>query len=266
MRVRNGWQGVAGGFHFLTLLSAVLITTSFACAGSPSAEPAAAISQSTATPSSAAGLASASATPSPTPLASDVQMGDTVWTLEGDTKAAYLVREQLARLSFPSDAIGVTKSLEGSIILGPGNTVRTDQRSMIAIDLRTLTSDESRRDRFIRQSSLESDRYPFAVFVPRSVTGLPWPIPAEGQAQFQITGDLTAHGVTKPVTWDVAATFGKDTVSGEATTSFPFSAFNMRIPRVAVLLSVDDNIRLRLDFTARKGIVGPKSGPGPAGP
>jgi hypothetical protein len=39
-----------------------------------------------------------------------------------------------------------------------------------------------------------------------------------------------------------------DRVTGQATTSFPFSTFGLQIPKLARLLSVDDNIRLELDL------------------
>jgi hypothetical protein len=37
--------------------------------------------------------------------------------------------------------------------------------------------------------------------------------PIDGQAGFQLTGDLTVHGVTREVTWQGVATFTKDQVA-----------------------------------------------------
>ena len=56
--------------------------------------------------------------------------------------------------------------------------------SEITVDLTTLRSDESRWDRFIRQRTLETARFPQAVFVPREVRSLPKPLPTSGEATF----------------------------------------------------------------------------------
>ena len=64
-----------------------------------------------------------------------------------------------------------------------------------------------------------------------------------------MTGDLTVRDVTKPVTWDVTGTIENGQATGTATTSFTFSEFNLTQPRVPVVLSVEDNIKLEVDLT-----------------
>jgi polyisoprenoid-binding protein YceI len=118
----------------------------------------------------------------------------------------------------------------------------------LTVDLSKLTSDEGRRDNFIRRRTLETNQYPLARFVPSEAPGMPSPLPTEGEAKFQFVGEMTIHGVTSKLTWDVAATFAGDTVIGRATTSFTFSQFGMSVPRVFIVLSVEDNIRLQIDF------------------
>ena len=77
---------------------------------------------------------------------------------------------------------------------------------------------------------------------------MPSPLPTEGEVKFQLVGEMTIHGVTSALTWDVAATIVGDIMNGRATTSFPFSQFGMSVPRVILVLSVEDNIRLEIDF------------------
>ncbi len=77
-----------------------------------------------------------------------------------------------------------------------------------------------------------------------------WPLPQEGEVSFRIVGDMTVHGVTKPVTWEATAQFSEDSVSGTAKTSFTFDYFNMDVPRVRLVLSVDETMRFELDFLA----------------
>lgn len=157
------------------------------------------------------------------------------------------MREQLANLNFPSDAVGSTREVSGTIVFGPNGALVPEQ-SKITVDLRTLQTDQGRRDNFIKQNTLQTDRFPTAEFVPRQVTGLPSPLPTSGEATFQLSGDLTVHGVTRPVTWDVTARFAGQEVTGTATTRTTITGFGMDLPRVAAVLSIDDEARLEVDF------------------
>jgi polyisoprenoid-binding protein YceI len=161
------------------------------------------------------------------------------------SQVRYRVREQLAGINFPS---GVT----GTLILGPDGQV-VSQGSKLTLDLRTFKSDQDMRDGFIQRRTLQTEKFPLAEFIPRRVVGLPYPFPSEppAQAGFQLIGDMTMHGVTTEITWNVVATFAEGRVSGLATTSFPFSKFNLEKPSLARLISVDDTINLEMEFRAR---------------
>ncbi len=163
--------------------------------------------------------------------------------------ARYLVNEQLARLNSPIDAIGVTEKVEGAIVFGADGAVDS-ARSRIIVDMASLRSDSDRRDGYVRNNTLETGKYPTAELVVKRLTGLPWPLPSSGEASFDIIGDMTIHGVTKELTWRATAQFGEGSVSGQAETNFTFDTFDMDIPRVFVVVSVEDNIRLEIDFEA----------------
>ena len=164
-------------------------------------------------------------------------------------EARYRVREQLARVDFPSDAVGKTNQVTGAIVIGADGRIVRDGSS-VTVDLAAIQSDNQRRDGFVRRNTLQTDSFPKAVFVPTSAQGLPATLPATGEITFQLTGDLTIHGVTRPTTWQVkAARSASGAVTGTATTSFRFGDFNMTIPKVGMVLSVDDNIALEYDFT-----------------
>lgn len=161
--------------------------------------------------------------------------------------ARYLVTEQLARLNLPSDAVGTTSAITGQLVLNVDGTVDSDASSF-TVDLSTLTSDSSRRDNFLRTNTLHTNTYPNAVFVPTEVIGLSAPLPTAGPVAFQLIGDLTIRNVTRPVTWDFAGTVQDNALTGAATTAFTFGEFELTQPRVPVVLSVEDNIRLELDL------------------
>jgi polyisoprenoid-binding protein YceI len=172
------------------------------------------------------------------------------------TTARYKVREQLAGINFPSDAVGTTQAVTGAIVIKPDGSIDTAQ-SKITVDLKAIASDQQMRDGYIQGRTLETAKYPTMEFVPKRAVGLPSPLPAGmgAQAGFQLIGDTTLHGVTKETTWNVVATFGNDLVGGRATTSFDFATFNMTKPTLARLLSVDDKIELEIEFRCKRTVL-----------
>jgi polyisoprenoid-binding protein YceI len=168
-----------------------------------------------------------------------------------NSHASYRAQEQLAGRNLPSEAVGTSKGVSGSIVFGPDGAIAADQ-SEIQVDLSKLTSDESRRDNFIKGTTLQTSRYPNATFVPKQADGLPAPLPTDGEVSFQLHGDLTVHGVTKPVTWQVTAQFNPGTVSGNATTNVNISDFGMAPPKAGPVLSIQDGLTLELAFSAAR--------------
>jgi polyisoprenoid-binding protein YceI len=162
-------------------------------------------------------------------------------------EARYRVREQLAGFDLPKDAIGTTKDVTGQIVVGSDGKV-VKESSKVTIQLTGLKSDQSRRDNFLRRSTLETSKFPKAELVPVALEGLLLPIGPGSSQTFVVRGDLTVHGVTHPTTWQVTARGeGKDIV-GTAATAFTFKDFGLEQPRVPVVLSVADTIRLEYDF------------------
>lgn len=78
--------------------------------------------------------------------------------------------------------------------------------------------------------------------------GLKYPLPASGEVKFELAGDLTVRGVTRPSNWQVTATPKGGGLSGVASTSFKFADFELTKPRVMGVLSVNDDIGLEYTF------------------
>jgi polyisoprenoid-binding protein YceI len=168
------------------------------------------------------------------------------------SSASYRAREQLVGRSLPSDAVGTSPDVTGALVLGADGSVLADQ-STISVDLTKLKSDESRRDNFIQRDTLQTSQFPTATFIPRQMQGLATPLPTSGQATFQLLGDLTVHGVTKPATWQVTAQFADTSVTGNATTNVNLTDFGMTPPKAGLVLSIEDGLTLELAFTANRG-------------
>jgi len=161
--------------------------------------------------------------------------------------ARYRVRERLVGADLPNDAIGETKALTGAIEFDASGKVIA-QSSKFTVDAATFVSDKDRRDGYVRRRLLDATQYPSVVLVPTGVSGIALPLPTSGTRPFEMTADLTVRGVTRPTTWKGSAQFQNGQVTGSAATAFTFADIKMEQPRVPVLLSVADTIRLEIDF------------------
>ena len=172
-------------------------------------------------------------------------------TAQSGNSARYRIREQLVGLDLPNDAGGETKAVTGVIASDKkGNIIPAE--SKFTVDVSNLVSDKDRRDGFVKRRVLQTDQYPTVTLVPTSIKGLSLPLPSAGSRTFDLIGDLTVRGVTHPTTWKVTAQFAPTGMMGKAATSFTFKDFAIEQPRVPVVLSVADTIKLELDFAMTK--------------
>ncbi len=171
---------------------------------------------------------------------------------EEGNEARYRVREQLARLDFPNDAVGRTSGVQGRIMVtSDGEVIAAASR--FVIDLASLESDSDRRDNFLRRNTLGTAEYPEAIFVPREVRGLAFPLTPGQETEFVLVGDMTIRAVTRPVEWRVGAEVLDGGMLGRAETRFTFGDFELEVPRVGSVLSIRDEIRLEFDFRLVSG-------------
>jgi polyisoprenoid-binding protein YceI len=162
--------------------------------------------------------------------------------------ARYRVRERLVGKTLDNDAVGETTALAGIIMVDARGQLLADSSRFVAT-VSGLTSDEPRRDRYVRNRILVTDSFPTTTFQATAVRGLAVPLPTSGPATFELQGTLTVKGVARPATWQVSATVQGDQLTGRATTRFTFADYRLLQPKVSVLLGVADTIALEYDFT-----------------
>jgi polyisoprenoid-binding protein YceI len=205
-----------------------------------------------------AGSASLSPTSAPTTAApttttagGTAAAGALSWTVTDTSKATVRVREQLVSLSLPSDAVLVATGAKGAFQINADGTFAPG--SQVSFDVSSLTSDQSQRDSFIKQSVLNTRQFPTATFVPAKATGLTLPLSANAHVTFTLTGKLTIHGTAKDVTFNVDATRsgGGLTATATLTPTVTFEDFGMQPPAApGRVLSVVDEIKLVIDLVA----------------
>src|SRR6266545_4033921 len=231
-------------FRYPSRMIVVLAAASFllaACGGAVT--PASA----TASPTAAATTATTASTASA--VTTTVTTG--AWTVSDTSKATVSVREQLVGVSLPSDAVLVATGGTGAFVLKDDGTFSSD--SKISFDLTTLASGQRDRDNFVRNDTLQVRQFPTAEFVPTKTTGLTLPMPTSGEFTFKLTGQMTIHGKTKEVTFDVTAKrSGSDlTATATADPTWKFEDFGMSAPSVPFrVVSVVDEIRVVVDLVA----------------
>src|SRR5665213_358256 len=71
------------------------------------------------------------------------------------------------------------------------NDVGLPTASNATFNVKGVDTKDENRDRSLRNDYFETDKYPTMTFVETKVAGTP--------AAFKMTGDLTLHGVTKPI-------------------------------------------------------------------
>ncbi len=152
--------------------------------------------------------------------------------------------------------IGRTQAIDGEFQLSfDGSQVQLAD-NQFTVDLRTLASDDPRRDGRIRDEWLESNTYPWAEFKATAIEDFP-PGAAEGQnVSFKVTGDMTIREVTRPQTFDVTARLDGDTFTGTAITSLLMRDYGFEPPEILGMLKVTDGVTVTVNFVAREGAPG----------
>lgn len=164
--------------------------------------------------------------------------------------ATIRVREQVAAIPAPGDAILTTRGFSGSVVLLPDGSFANG--SAFAADLDTLRSDEPLRDEWIKFNTLNTRVYPRAEFTLERVVGLPMPMAAQGEWAATLEGTMKIHGVERRLAWPVQLTRSSGEVRARGTTAFRFGDYGMAVPANRLILSVVDDVRLEIDLVARE--------------
>ena len=193
---------------------------------------------------------SASGASSHSPAGTVSVAGPWTFTIDASSTTTVRVREILAQVRAPGDAVLTATGVKGSFTLNTDGSFTP--ASKITADLGSLRSDQSQRDGFIKDNTLETRRFPTAEFVPSKITGLTLPLPVSGDLKFTLAGKMTVHGVTKDVTFSVVAKRdgARLTATATADPAWTFGDFGMTVPRVASVLSIEDSIRVEITLVA----------------
>ena len=169
-----------------------------------------------------------------------------------DSEARFIINEVLSGAD--KTVVGTTTAVEGTITADKDNPSAVSV-SAVKVDLSTLSTDSSFRNRAIKDFILQTGDpdNQFATFEPTGYQGLPESISIGEPFTFQISGNLTIHGVTQEESFEVTLTPISDTrIEGTATLSnVNYADYGVQILRLPTqVASVEDTITLELSFVA----------------
>jgi len=203
----------------------------------------------------AALLARADGPPPPAGLASGARASapvrggaDGSWhvTPGASTFVGYRIRAQLVVANAPEDAVGRSGAVSGGMRIAGGRV----EAVHIDADLRELGSDQPLRDQALRRLGLETERYPMATFDLIQPIGFP-SAPKRGQVvTAQARGNLTVHGVTRPVTMKLQARWDGDVIKMGGAMPVRLADYRVAAPMNGSVARIDQagTIEISLDF------------------
>jgi polyisoprenoid-binding protein YceI len=146
--------------------------------------------------------------------------------------------------------VGATNQVAGQFAIDMNNLTQT-QVGVIQINARTLSTDNSNRNRAMQNEIVDTGSYEFIIFTPTAVTGLPSSAGVGDTFNFTIEGNLTIRNITLPVVFSVQATaVSESQITGTASTLINRGDYDLTIPNVPSVANVEEEVELYIDFTA----------------
>ena len=204
----------------------------------PPEECAAATTDSSAPADTTADTTADSTVPDETEAPADGGAGfDGDWSVTADSEFGYRVPEILAGVE--TEAVGRGNEIAGSFTVAESEV--TD--ACFVVQVASITSDQSMRDGQFNSRIMETDTYPTATFVLNQPIVLDELPEVGGDAvTTTATGELTLHGVTNAVTFEVTFQAGEDLIGVLGEIPIVFSDYDISDPSGGAAEVGDDGV------------------------
>lgn len=155
------------------------------------------------------------------------------WKIGTGSEVGYRVNETVN--GFDTTANGRTTKIDGSVTIA-GTTAG---KAAFTVDMTTFTSDQSRRDSQFNGRIMQVDQFPTSTFTLTTPIDF-GAIPAAGKTiDVKASGDLTLHGVTRPVTFPLSATFKNGRIGILGKIPVTFADYGIVNPSFATITTED---------------------------
>ncbi len=144
----------------------------------------------------------------------------------------------------------------GSLVTPEGKEDFTKAKVDFTVKAASINTNNAKRDEHLRSPEFfDTAKFADAKFVSTKIA-------ASGKDKYKLTGDLTIHGVTKPVTFDATFTgknkdpWGNDKIAFVASTQINRKDFgltwNKALETGGVVVGDEVKMDLEMEFTAKK--------------
>ena len=179
-------------------------------------------------------VSDSSTTPSSTPTP-DVGISGT-WLATSESTVGYRVKEVLGGVD--TEGVGRTNQVNGSLTIQDTTVLST----VFEIDVASIKSDSSKRDSQFSGNIMDTATYPTATF--RLLTPIDFgTIPTDGQSiTATAQGELTLHGVTQPVSFEVTAKIANGIIGVLGSIDITFADYGIANPSNAFVTTGDTGL------------------------
>ena len=184
--------------------------------------------------------------PAVTTTAGEVQQPtnatDGEWAVVADSVVGYRVKEIL--FGQDTEGVGRTSAVTGSLVIANNEVTSAE----FSVDMTSLKSDSSRRDRQVNDRILDTATYPTATFALNESIALTPEALAGSDLTVNTTGTLTLRGVTNSVPVTLVARLVDNVIEVNGTIKIVFAEWQIPDPSISAIVVEDRGL---LEFLIR---------------
>ena len=184
--------------------------------------------------------------PAVTTTAGEVQQPtnatDGKWAVVADSVVGYRVKEIL--FGQDTEGVGRTSDVTGSLVIANNEVTSAE----FSVDMTTIKSDSSRRDRQVNNRILDTATFPTATFALSDPIALTPEALAGSDFTANTTGTLTLRGVTKTVPVALTARLVDNVIEVNGNIEIVFAEWQIPDPSVSAIVVEDRGL---LEFLIR---------------
>ena len=184
--------------------------------------------------------------PAVTTTAGEVQQPtnatDGEWAVVADSVVGYRVKEIL--FGQDTEGVGRTSDVTGSLVIANNEVTSAE----FSVDMTTIKSDSSRRDRQVNNRILDTATFPTATFALNEPIALTPEALAGSDFTVNTTGTLTLRGVTKTVPVALTARLVDNVIEVNGSIEIVFAEWQIPDPSVSAIVVEDRGL---LEFLIR---------------
>ena len=167
---------------------------------------------------------------------------DGEWAVVAESIVGYRVKETI--VGQKTEGVGRTAAVTGSLTISDQKVLNAE----FTVDMTTLKSDSTRRDRQVNTRILDTATYPTATFVLKEPITLTPEALAGSDFSVDTTGTLTLRGVTKDIDLRLLARLVDGVIEVNGSIQIVFTDWSIPDPSISGIIVVDRGL---LEFLIR---------------